>query len=211
LVLLFLYIGYMSLHAAIELQPEHISAYALIVEDGTRLSRQIRDGEAARPDDDEQAEKYELADQTLKSAGFEWYEISNWSRDAQTRCRHNLGYWSGSNWWGIGPGAHSHIGGVRWWNVKHPRAYASRMAAEESPAAGREVLDESTQWVEQVMLGIRCRDGVPRELLTVEAEQAAQLLVADELLTRSDWESGRAVLTERGRLLADLVVRTITA
>jgi len=200
-----------SLEAAIELQPEHISAYALIVEDGTRLARQIRSGELIGPDDDLQAAKYELADELLTGAGFEWYEVSNWSRGDGNRSRHNLGYWEGSNWWGIGPGAHSHVGGVRWWNVKHPRAYGERLASGLSPAAGRELLDEPMQALEQVMLQLRVREGLSRGQLSAVADQAGEVFVADGLLEPGQWIAGRAVLTGRGRLLADLVVRELTA
>ncbi|HWV49026.1 MAG TPA: radical SAM family heme chaperone HemW, partial [Microbacterium sp.] len=133
-----------SLDAALALAPDHISAYALIIEDGTKLARQIRRGEVPTPDDDLQADMYELADRRLADAGFEWYEVSNWARastasDASgNRSRHNLAYWRGTDWWGFGPGAHSHVAGLRWWNVKHPAAYAQRLAASESPAAGTE-------------------------------------------------------------------------
>src|SRR5690606_35562837 len=133
-----------SLDAAIALDSDHISAYALIIEDGTKLARQIRRGEVAAPDDDLQADMYELVDARLAAAGFDWYEVSNWARRASSgagadnRSRHNLAYWRGSDWWGFGPGAHSHVAGLRWWNVKHPAAYAQRLAASESPAAGTE-------------------------------------------------------------------------
>ncbi len=118
-----------------------MSAYALIVEDGTKLARQIRRGELAEPSDDLEADMYELADELLGGAGYDWYEVSNWATDAAHRSRHNLGYWRGDDWWGVGPGAHSHVGGVRWWNAKHPAAYAERVTAGVSPAVGRELLD----------------------------------------------------------------------
>ena len=130
-----------SLEAALACEPDHISAYALVVEEGTRLAAQVRRGERSRPDPDDEADKYLLADELLTSAGFAWYEVSNWTRSEAARSRHNEGYWLGGHWWGAGPGAHSHIGGVRWWNAKHPRAYAARLAAGQSPAAAREVLD----------------------------------------------------------------------
>lgn len=109
-----------SLEMAIAQQPDHVSAYSLIVEPGTKLARQVRRGEVATPDDDLAAEQFELADQLLSEAGYEWYEVANWSKGTEHRSRHNMAYWKGQDWWGIGPGAHSHIGGVRWWNVKHP-------------------------------------------------------------------------------------------
>ena len=152
-----------SLDAAIAQQPDHISAYALIIEDGTKLARQIKRGEVAAPDDDLQADMYEIADRTLGDAGYDWYEVSNWSRTPEHRSRHNLSYWQGADWWGVGPGAHSHVGGVRWWNVKHPAAYADRIRGGQSPAAGRETLDAETQRVERVLLQSRIRDGLERE------------------------------------------------
>ncbi len=111
-----------SLETALALDPDHVSAYALIVEDGTKLARQIRRGELPAPDDDLQAAMYETADDALTAAGLHWYEVSNWARDDAHRSRHNLAYWRGTDWWGYGPGAHSHVGGLRWWNVKHPAA-----------------------------------------------------------------------------------------
>ncbi|WP_218681925.1 radical SAM family heme chaperone HemW, partial [Microbacterium sp. BF1] len=134
-----------SLDAALVLEPDHISAYALIIEDGTKLARQIRRGEVPTPDDDLQADMYELADARLADGGFDWYEVSNWARTPDRRSRHNLAYWRGSDWWGFGPGAHSHVAGLRWWNVKHPAAYAQRLAAAESPAAGTERPDDESR------------------------------------------------------------------
>jgi oxygen-independent coproporphyrinogen-3 oxidase len=125
-----------SLDSALANRPDHVSAYALIVEEGTALARQIRRGEVAMTDDDDLADKYLAADEALEAAGLGWYEVSNWSRDGSTRCRHNQLYWTGGDWWGVGPGAHSHVGGVRWWNVKHPTAYAGRIAGGVSPAHG---------------------------------------------------------------------------
>jgi oxygen-independent coproporphyrinogen-3 oxidase len=144
-----------SLETALSYGPDHISAYALIVEDGTKLAAQIRRGEVPGIDDDDHADKYELADQLITEAGLGWYEVSNWARTPEQACRHNLAYWRGDDWWGIGPGAHSHMGGVRWWNVKHPSAYANRLSQGLSPAAGRETLDAETRNLERVMLEAR--------------------------------------------------------
>jgi oxygen-independent coproporphyrinogen-3 oxidase len=199
-----------SLETAVGLGPDHVSAYALIVEDGTRLATQIRRGELTAPDDDEQAAKYELADDALSAAGFRWYEVSNWSRGTEHQSRHNLGYWYGHDWWGIGPGAHSHVAGVRWWNVKHPRAYAERITDNRTPAAGREVLDGATRRLEQLMLQIRLSGGVDREVLATAADTRGYELVDEGLLDADVWVAQRAVLTRRGRLLADLVVRELT-
>jgi putative oxygen-independent coproporphyrinogen III oxidase len=200
-----------SVEAAIALSPDHISAYALVVEEGTRLARQVRNGEVKPPDDDELAARYEQADELLSAAGYGWYEVSNWSRPG-AECRHNLGYWQAGSWWGVGPGAHSFVGddayGVRWWNVRQPAAYAARLRSGQSPASARERLGAADRRFERLMLEVRLRSGLAAEMLDApEAAQAAQL-VSDELLTKRD---GRFVLTPRGRLLADLVVRRLTA
>jgi putative oxygen-independent coproporphyrinogen III oxidase len=200
-----------SLETAIALRPDHISAYALIIEDGTKLARQIRSGEVASPDDDVQADMYELADWLLAEAGYEWYEVSNWARSAAQCSRHNLAYWQGHDWWGVGPGAHSHVGGVRWWNVKHPAAYADRIAAGHSPAAGRETLSEDTVRMERVLLRSRIREGLAIAELEPSGRTAVAGLIADELVDPGTALRGRIVLTLRGRLLADAVVRRLTA
>ena len=199
-----------SLETAAALDPDHISAYALIVEDGTKLARQIRRGEVPTPDDDLQADMYELADDLLASADYDWYEVSNWSRGHAYRSRHNLAYWQGADWWGFGPGAHSHIGGVRFWNVKHPAAYAQRLAAGESPAAGRERPDAEARALESVLLRTRIREGLPISELLGEGRHAVAALIADGLIEGTAAVHGRVVLTRRGRLLADAVVRALT-
>jgi oxygen-independent coproporphyrinogen-3 oxidase len=199
-----------SLRAALEHEPDHVSAYALIVEDGTRLAVQVRRGELPAPDQDDAADKYELADELLTSAGLRWYEVSNWSRTEATRCRHNLGYWSGGSWWGFGPGAHSHVGGVRWWNVKHPRAYAQRLASGTTPAAAREVLTEDQVYDETVLLGVRLADGLAIDVLRPEGRRAVAGLIADGLVEHeAALRDRRVVLSARGRLLADAVVRRL--
>lgn len=200
-----------SLDHALAQRPDHISAYALIIEDGTKLAAQIRRGEVAVPDDDLQADMYELAEQKLLAAGFQWYEVSNWATAPEFRSDHNLGYWVGHDWWGIGPGAHSHVGGVRWWNVKHPAAYADRIAAGHSPAAGRETLTETTRNVEAVLLRTRVRAGFPIGLLAASGRTAVAGLIADELVDARAALGGRIELTLRGRLLADGVVRRLLA
>ncbi len=195
-----------SLDAGLAAGPDHISAYALIVEEGTRLAARIRRGELPMPEDDDLADKYVLADEALGSAGFGWYEVSNWAVSPAARCRHNLLYWQGGDWWGIGPGAHSHVGGTRWWNVKHPAAWAGRLAAGESPAHAREVLDPATRRVERVLLELRLADGLPLEVLDPAGRQAAQRAADEGLLIVGERQ---AVLTARGRLLADAVVRDL--
>lgn len=198
-----------SLDAVLALRPEHVSAYALVVEEGTRLAARVRRGDLAAPDDDDLADRYLLVEERLAAAGYGWYEVSNWARSKRSRCMHNVGYWRGADWWGIGPGAHSHVAGVRWWNVKHPAAYATRLAAGESPAAGREVLTAGQVHVERVLLGLRLAEGLPLDALTDAGRAAAARAVADALLDGAGWDAGRAVLTLRGRLLADTVVRAL--
>lgn len=200
-----------SLDAALACEPDHVSAYALIVEPGTKLARQIRSGAVQEPDDDLEADMYELADARLAAAGYGWYEVSNWATDDAHRSRHNLAYWLGHDWWGVGPGAHSHVGGVRWWNVKHPAAYAQRVLAGESPAAGREILDAETQRVERVLLLSRIREGVTIDELEAPGRRAIAGLIADGLVHAKAALAGSVVLTLRGRLLADAVVRRLLA
>jgi oxygen-independent coproporphyrinogen-3 oxidase len=200
-----------SVDAALACEPDHLSAYSLIVEEGTKLARQIRRGEVPEPDEDLQADMYELADDRLQAAGYQWYEVSNWAKDAAHRSRHNLGYWLGYDWWGIGPGAHSHVGGVRWWNVKHPAAYAQRVLAGDSPAAGRETLDAATRDVEDVLLRVRIRDGLNVSLLNDAGRHAVAGLIADGLIDAKAAVHGSVELTRTGRLLADAVVRRLVA
>ena len=197
-----------SLDAVVEAGPDHVSAYALIVEDGTRLAARVRRGELAAPDDDAMADRYLAAERTLGGHGLGWYEISNWAASEEARCRHNLLYWTGGDWWGVGPGAHSHVGGTRWWNVKHPAAYAARLAEDVTPAHAREVLDDEARRFERIMLELRLSGGCPLDL--VEDRAAVRRAVEDGLLRSDAYDAGRAVLTLRGRLLADAVVRDLT-
>ncbi len=195
-----------SLEAALACEPDHVSAYALIVEDGTALARRVRRGELPAPDDDDLADKYLLADDLLEGAGLGWYELSNWARDDAARCRHNELYWTGADWWGVGPGAHSHVGGTRWWNVRHPAAYADRLRAGVSPAAAREVLDDETRAVERVLLETRLRRGLDLRVLPPSGRATAPDLSREGLVVLAD---DRLVLTREGRLLADAVVRRL--
>jgi putative oxygen-independent coproporphyrinogen III oxidase len=199
-----------SVRTALALEPDHLSAYALIIEDGTQLARRIRRGEVPAPDDDLQAEMYELVDDEAGAAGFEWYEVSNWARTETQRSRHNLAYWRGTDWWGFGPGAHSHVAGVRWWNVKHPAAYAQRLAQGVSPAAAREIPDAEARTLERVLLESRIREGLPIEVVPGARRTAVAGLIADRLIEGPDALRGRVVLTRKGRLLADAVVRALT-
>ncbi|MDY0829455.1 radical SAM family heme chaperone HemW [Microbacterium sp. BG28] len=199
-----------SVDAALALEPDHLSAYALIIEDGTKLARRIRSGDVPAPDDDLQAEMYELVDDAMADAGYDWYEVSNWARGADHRSRHNLAYWRGTDWWGFGPGAHSHVAGVRWWNVKHPAAYAQRLSLGSSPAAAREVPDQEARTLERILLESRIREGLPIEVVPSDRRSAVAGLIADGLVEGAVALRGRIVLTRRGRLLADAVVRALT-
>lgn len=194
-----------SVDTAIETGVDHVSAYALVVEEGTALARRVRRGELSAPDNDVLARRYELVDERLHAAGLSWYEVSNWSRPGG-ECRHNLGYWNGGQWWGAGPGAHGYVGATRWWNVKHPNAYADLLAAAALPVSGYEELDTHAQHTEEVMLRIRLRQGLPISLLDAAERERARVAVDDGLLlARPD----ALVLTDRGRLLADAVVRML--
>ncbi len=190
-----------ALSAAIDSGVDHVSAYALIVEDGTRLGAAVKRGTVPQPSDDVAADRYLIADEMLSAAGLDWYEVSNWARPGG-ECRHNLAYWRNSDWWGFGPGAHSHIGGTRWWNVRHPSAYAARIDAGESPAQAREELTDADQELERVLLGIRLKEG-----LSGIPDHRSAPLIAEGLL---EHHNERLVLTQHGRLLADLVVRRLT-
>jgi oxygen-independent coproporphyrinogen-3 oxidase len=202
-----------TIRQVIELDPGHLSAYSLIVEPGTKLARQINSGELAEPDEDLQADKYELTDQLLAEAGYSWYEISNWSKTEDLKSNHNLAYWSGQDWWGYGPGAHSHLGSVRWWNHKHPLSYANLLEKNISPAAGREQLDSETAALERILLESRTSAGMSIEQikrLQPGSELAISQLIADGLIEGSQAIAGKLLLTLKGRLLADAVVRALS-
>ncbi len=222
----------LSLESAIAMGIDHISAYALVVEQGTKMAAQVRRGEVELPSEDDQATKYERADELLSQAGFEWYEVSNWARPAPdggsttAQCRHNLAYWRGQDWWGIGPGAHSYLAGpleavstdgnssdgwagVRWWNVKHPRRYAALLESGNSPGAGVEFLSVADAKLERIMLEIRLRQGISLELISKDGRQAVAGHVAAGLLDGPAAIHGTAKLTRVGRLLADRVVRDL--
>ncbi len=201
-----------SLDAVLSVPVDHVSAYALIVEDGTAFARKVRRGELPLPDDDVLAARYEQIDARLTAAGMTWYEVSNWaaSLGAQPNpdsvCRHNEAYWRSDDWWGIGPGAHSHVNGVRFWNQKHPAAYAASLEAGGLPIAGSELLAADDVHTETVMLRLRMRSGLPVPELTPDETARAERAVSDGLLSRT---AGAYVLTDRGRLLADGVIRDI--
>ena len=199
-----------TLTSALDLAPDHISAYALIVEKGTALAARISRGELAMPDDDLHAEMYTLADELVDQAGYSWYEVSNWARTPEHHSRHNYSYWTSQDWWGIGPGAHSHVGGTRWWNVKHPSAYASRMAQGVSPALAREVLSEQAIQMERLLLGIRLAEGLDATLISAEHRPLLAEWVSRGLLDGAALLAGRVIPTLHGRLVADFLARELT-
>ncbi|MFI8595732.1 radical SAM family heme chaperone HemW [Rothia koreensis] len=200
-----------SVEAAISYRPDHISAYSLIVEPGTKLAAQIARGVHTPVDDDQQADMYLLASRLFEEAGYGWYEVSNWAASVEKRSTHNLAYWHNQDWWGIGPGAHSHVNGTRWWNVKHPVPYAQRLRDRSSPAAAREILDEDTRYMEDVMLAARIRDGLPLNRLRAEGRDRTPWLAQQGLIDPQALDDDVVRLTLEGRLLGDAVVRELTA
>ena len=182
---------------------DHVSAYSLIVEDGTRMARKVRRGELPAPDEDVYADRYALIDAALVAAGYRWYEVSNWAQPGG-ECQHNLGYWRDEDWWGAGPGAHSHLGDLRFYNVKHPATYAQRLASGVLPVAGVEKLTAAQRHEERVMLGLRLREGLP-----VTCFNDKELAKAREFPGLIDVSDQRVTVTEAGRLLADGMIADI--
>ena len=197
-----------TLDYALALPIDHLSAYALIVEQGTKFGASVRRGEIVMPNDDETAEKYLLLDRKMNDAGFQWYELSNWSKPGH-ECRHNQAYWESVDWWGLGAGAHSHVAGERWWNIKHPKSYIESVTAGKSPAAGNEILSGEDQAVESLMLRIRLRSGIELTKFTSEQRGILSDFYQRGLFAPDKWDEGLVVLSLEGRLLADQVVRDI--
>ncbi len=191
---------------ALNLGVDHISAYALIIEEGTKLAAQIKRGELTMPNDDLMADMYLLVDQMCEAKGLTWYELSNWSKPGH-QCRHNIAYWENKNWWGLGPGAHSHIDAKRFWNVKHPTTYKQKVFAGETPILESEQLTAEQIKDESILLGIRMRDGLQVELL--EPHQLEVLAVYREN-GFIELHEDRVILSPAGRLIADRIVREIT-
>lgn len=194
-----------SVDTAVETGVDHVSAYALVVEEGTAMARRVRSGELVPPDDDVLAHRYDLIDERMSAAGMSWYEVSNWARPGG-ECRHNMGYWDRGEWWGAGPGAHSYVGSTRWWNVKHPNTYGSKITEGGLPVAGFEQLSADALHTEEVLLQIRLRQGLPLDRLSAAERERAEQVVADGLL---ESDGDHLVLSDRGRLLADAVVRSL--
>ena len=194
-----------SIDAALALPITHISAYALIVEEGTKLASRIKRGEITMPDDDQTADKYIVADNAFRAAGMDWYELSNWSKP-ESECKHNLFYWYGENWWGAGPGAHSHIDGRRWWNVKHPGTYKEKILGDGDPTFDSEVLSQVEKEEERLLLNIRLPQGIKLSTLSVSQQTVLEDFLNDGHLSREHWDAGSVSLTQTGRLLADRIV-----
>ena len=198
----------LTIDTALSLPISHISAYALIVESGTKLGAQVKRGEVTMPDDDETADKYLLADEKFIQAGFDWYELSNWSKKG-SECRHNLAYWNGDNWWGLGAGAHSHVDGRRFWNVKHPAAYTQKVIESGNPMHDQELLTRDEARSEEIMLQIRLAKGLSLSALSESEAKSLPTFLAEGYLLPSAWENGQVVLSKTGRLMADRIVREI--
>ena len=197
-----------SIDSALALPITHISAYALIIEEGTKLAAQIKRGEVPEVDDDLVADKYLIADEAFKEAGFEWYELSNWSKPG-SESKHNMAYWNGDNWWGAGPGAHSHLNGKRFWNVKHPNLYKERIQNKQSAVADSEVLKKDQIESERLMLLLRLPSGIEKQSLNQMQLSELSEFVESGHLDRANWNQGRATLTLNGRLIADRILRKI--
>ncbi|WP_115686062.1 radical SAM family heme chaperone HemW [Corynebacterium senegalense] len=195
-----------TLDAILAAGVDHVSAYSLIVEDGTAMARKIRRGELPAPSEDAYADRYELIADTLEGAGYDWYEVSNWAKTGG-ECRHNLLYWTGGQWWGAGPGAHGFVDGERFVNVKRPERYNDMLAAGELPVAGREEIGAEERHFEDIMLGLRLRRGVPREWIAPGAWGVVDKHARAGLLTVGE----RVAVTDRGRLLADGIITDILA
>jgi oxygen-independent coproporphyrinogen-3 oxidase len=194
-----------TLDATLALEPEHVSAYALTVEPGTPLGTSVAAGARNAPDDDDQAEKYELADAVLRASGRDWYEISNWARPGH-ECRHNLVYWRQEDYVAIGAAAHGHAHGRRHWNLRTPERYVAAVRAGTTTEAGAEVLEPDAGEEEALFLAVRTREGIPVDDAIAGAVAG---LEGDGLL---EVAGDRAVLTRRGRLLAsDVTARLLVA
>ena len=196
----------LTVDTAISLPITHISAYALIVENGTKLGAQVKRGEVVMPDDDQTADKYLIADDKFTAAGFNWYELSNWSKPG-SECRHNLAYWNGDNWWGAGAGAHSHIDGRRFWNVKHPAAYTQKVLESGNPMQEQEILTSTQARTEEILVQIRLATGLSVSALSLSERSSLLGFLREGHLLEPFWESGRVVLSRSGRLIADRIVR----
>ncbi|HJC71094.1 MAG TPA: radical SAM family heme chaperone HemW [Candidatus Brachybacterium intestinipullorum] len=198
-----------SVRAALACEVDHLSAYSLIIEGNTAMARQLRRGELEAPDPDDMADKYELVDDLAAAAGLSWYEVSNWARTPEHRSRHNLAYWRGGDWWGIGPGAHRHRDGLRSWNVKHPSRYARMLATGELPVADSEQVAAEDRLVERIMLELRIADGLSVDVVPAERRDMLAIHRDRGHLDPEALTAGRAVLTREGRLLADAVIRDL--
>ncbi|MCQ9125423.1 coproporphyrinogen III oxidase [Corynebacterium amycolatum] len=195
-----------TLEAVLATEVDHVSAYSLIVEPGTAMARKVRRGELPMPDDDDLADRYERIDAALSQAGFSWYEVSNWAKPGG-QCRHNMLYWRDGNWWGAGPGAHSHLDGTRFYNVKHPARYAATISGGELPIKDSEGLTAEDRHTEKIMLGLRLAEGIDANLLGEDELDKARRQAEAGMVEFVSVDGGQRIqLTNRGRLLADAII-----
>lgn len=195
-----------TLEAVLATEVDHVSAYSLIVEPGTAMARKVRRGELPMPDDDDLADRYERIDAALSQVGFSWYEVSNWAKPGG-QCRHNMLYWRDGNWWGAGPGAHSHLDGTRFYNVKHPARYAATISGGELPIKDSEGLTAEDRHTEKIMLGLRLAEGIDANLLGEDELDKARRQAEAGMVEFVSVDGGQRIqLTNRGRLLADAII-----
>ena len=195
-----------TLEAVLAAEVDHVSAYSLIVEPGTAMARKVRRGELPMPDDDDLADRYERIDAALSQVGFSWYEVSNWAKPGG-QCRHNMLYWRDGNWWGAGPGAHSHLDGTRFYNVKHPARYAVTISGGELPVKDSEGLTAEDRHTEKIMLGLRLAEGIDANLLGEDELDKTRRQAEAGMVEFVSVDGGQRIqLTNRGRLLADAII-----
>ncbi|TCD54871.1 coproporphyrinogen III oxidase [Alloscardovia theropitheci] len=201
-----------SVRAALNLDIDHISAYALSLEPNTKMGRMIAAGKLEQPDDDDEAVKYEIADDMFESSGLSWYEVSNWSTPGN-ESQHNLGYWHNVDWAGLGPGAHSHYNKakIRSWDIAHPKMWGNSIQNDEIPWADSEHIDDQMNIEEMAILGLRLRDGLNIEQFERAAGMKIPEVTLDELLREglATLSHGHLIATRRGRLLNDSMISQI--
>lgn len=199
-----------TIESAVSLGPDHISIYEHINEPAVSADGELSAAHLSSPDSDLRAEMYALADSQLSDAGFEWYEICHWAKSENSQSLHNISYWTSENWWGIGPGAHSHVRGVRWWNVAGLEEYSSLISEGRSPEKEREILDSQALETERVMLGIRLRHGLKVAEIDQHKFELLRKWAEQRLILDTELRHGKVVLTMQGRLLADFLARELS-
>jgi len=197
-----------SVDACINAGVDHVAAYSLIVEPGTAMARAVNSGALPPPDDDACADRHGIIDTMLQGAGFDWYEVSNWALSGG-KSTHNQVYWTNANWWGVGPGAHSHVNGRRWVNHKHPATYAKALESGVVLHGDIEELTPAQIHVEKVMLALRTRAGLRVDELDAEERERAQGFAALGIIDPVDFGNGVVRVTDSQRLFADRVIRDL--